>query len=426
MSHSSQHNAIGRTPPALAWLLGAFVVCSTFTIAGTQTALGLIALVWIVLLALGRAPRPRRTSLDIPIALFIVVSLVAAIASKERLASLQHLKNLPLFAVVYVVGVLATGERLGRRLYAALVFAGAGSAAYGIALYYLGLGDGVLGRTHGSFSTPMTFGSILLVLCSLTFAVFAGRGIARWFRVALGIAAAVTFAALLVSFTRSSWIGTLVSIAIILAYLCRKLIVPFAAALVALFLLLPPVYRERVQTMWSPTFGTNVQRLEMLSASWRMFKDHPILGVGTMDLGELYRQYKPPTAVFIHGHMHNNFVQIAVQMGLVGLGAFILLLVGFYRLLARNLVLGLPPPERAFVVGSIGALTGFLVNGLFDWNFGDAEAVTMLFVVIGGNLALSSQGTRSRESAVGPAASAEPAAAAGNPRAETSAGAHEG
>ncbi len=418
MSHSIPKDALDRTPTALAWLLGAFVVFSTFTIAGTQTALGLAVALWLVLLACGRAPRLRRTSLDLPVILFVAVSLVAALASKEKLASLHHLKNLLLFSVVYVVGLLVTGERLGRRLYAALVFAGAGSAAYGIALYFLGLGDGVLGRTHGSFSTPMTFGSILLVLCSLSFAVFVGRGVTRRFRVALGVATAVILAALLVSFTRSSWIGTLVSVVVILAFLRRRLIVLFVAALVALFLLLPPVYRERVQTMWSPTFGTNVQRLEMLSASWRMFKDHPLLGVGTMDLGELYRQYKPPTAVFIHGHMHNNFVQIAVQMGLVGLAAFIFLLVFFYRLLARNLKLGLPPPERALVVGSIGALTGFLVNGLFDWNFGDAEAVTMLFIVIGANLALALHAERFRGSGDRPAASSEPApAAAGGLRA---------
>jgi O-antigen ligase len=412
MSHSIPRNTPDRTPAALAWLLGAFVVCTTFTIAGTQTALGLIAALWLVLMAFGVAPRPRRTSLDIPVILFIAVSLAAALASKQKLASLQHLKNLPLFGVVYVLGVLVTGRRLGRRLYAALVFAGALSAAYGIGLHYLGLGGGDPERARGSFSTPMTFGSILLVLCSLSFAVVAGRGIARGLRIGLGVATVLMLAALLVSFTRSSWIGALVSVFIILALLRRRLIVLFAAALVALFLLLPPVYRERVQTMWSPTFGTNVQRLEMLSASWRMFKDHPVLGVGTMDLGDLYRQYKPPTAVFVHGHMHNNFVQIAVEMGLVGLAAFIFLLVGFYRLLARNLKLGLSPPERAFVVGSIGTLTGFLVNGLFDWNFGDAEAVTLLFVVIGANLAISLHKSGFQESGNGPVPSPEPAGSA--------------
>jgi putative inorganic carbon (HCO3(-)) transporter len=378
----------------IAWLIGVFVVCSTFTIAGTQTALTLVAALWLVLALVGRAPRPHRSSLDIPIILFIAACLVAALASREKVSSLRHLRNLPLFGVVYVLGCLATQERLGRRLYAALVCAGAASAAYGLALHYVGLGGGDPERVRGSFSTPMTFGSILVVLCSLAFAVLIGRGIGRGFRAAVAVAAAVTFAALLVSFTRSAWIGTFVSVVIILACLRPKLLVPFAAAIVVLLLFLPPVYRERVRTMWNPTFGTNVQRLEMYEASWRMFKDHPILGVGTMDLGNLYRQYKPPTAVFVHGHMHNNFIQIAVQMGIVGLAAFVFLLVAFYRLLVRNLRLGLPPPERAFVVGSIGAVTGFLVDGLFDWNFGDAEAVTMLFIVVGANLALANRARR--------------------------------
>jgi hypothetical protein len=29
------------------------------------------------------------------------------------------------------------------------------------------------------------------------------------------------------------------------------------------------------------------------------------------------------------------------------------------------------------------------VNGLFEWNFGDAEVVTLLYVVLGANLALA-------------------------------------
>ena len=92
----------------------------------------------------------------------------------------------------------------------------------------------------------------------------------------------------------------------------------------------------------------------------------------------------------------NDFLQIAVQMGIVGLAAFVILLVSFFRLMARNLRLDLPPGERAFVVGSIAALAGFIVNGLFEWNFGDAEVVTLLYAIIGANLALSLEHLRAR------------------------------
>jgi O-antigen ligase len=176
----------------------------------------------------------------------------------------------------------------------------------------------------------------------------------------------------------------------------RKLLAPLAAAFVIFVVLLPAPYRERVESIWNPRFRTNVQRLELVRGGLSIFREHPVVGVGTMDLGETYRKHMPPGAVHVHGHMHNDFIQIAVQTGVVGLAAFCALLVSFALLIARNLRLDLGPSDRAWVVGALGALAGFIVNGLFEWNFGDAEVVTLLYIVIGANLAIRLERLRVR------------------------------
>jgi len=375
-------------PLGLQFVLGAFVFCSTFSIAGTQTALGLSLLLWIFFMIRDTAPRPHRTMLDVPFALFIAVSLVAALLSPERLESLKHLKNLLLVSAVYVVGFLASRTELRNRLFMTLLFSGCGSAIYGIAIYLLGKGEGTLRRSPGPFSTAMTFGGVLLILSSLFLAISVGSGLARRYRIAAGCAALAAFAALFFSFTRSSWLGALVSVVVICAYLRRRFLIPFAVSLMILVMLLPAPYRSRVESIWNPKFRTNVQRLELVRGGIAIFKEHPIIGVGTMDLAEVYREHMPPGAVYVHGHMHSDFLQVAVQMGVVGLAAFCILIVSFFRLIARNVKLGLAPSERSWAVGSLGALAGFVVNGLFEWNFGDAEVVTLLYVVIGANLAI--------------------------------------
>jgi O-antigen ligase len=169
-------------------------------------------------------------------------------------------------------------------------------------------------------------------------------------------------------------------------------LIPFAAVLVVFFLVMPGSYRHRVTSIWDPHYRTNVQRMELLEGGWNMFKDHPLVGVGSMDMDEMYRRYKPPEAVYIFGHMHNIFLQVAVTTGIVGLIPFCVLLWFFFRLMGRNRRLTLSPPEHAWVVGSIGALIGFLVNGLFEWNFGDAEVITLLYFLVGSNLAISLHG----------------------------------
>ncbi len=379
-------------PLALHVSLGVFVFASTFSIALTQTALGAALILWLVFAARGRAPGPRRTMLDAPFLVFVAVSLAAALLSDQRVESLMHLKNYALIAVVYLVAALLATRRAALGQFLALLVSGAGVSAYGIAIYLLGKGTGTLGRTPGPFSNAMTFGGMLLILSSLYVAVAAGKGSPRRLRLASAAAAAVSLAALFFSFTRSSWLGAVASTVVILAILRRKWLVPFVAALTLFVILLPAPYRDRVESIWNLKHMTNVHRLQLLEGGVRIVKEHPVIGVGTKDLADEYRAHMPPGAVQVFGHMHNIFLQIAVQMGFIGLAAFCWLLVSFFRLIAGNLKLDLPPPERAWAAGSLGALAGFVVNGLFEWNFGDAEVLTLLYIVLGANLALARLG----------------------------------
>jgi O-antigen ligase len=96
----------------------------------------------------------------------------------------------------------------------------------------------------------------------------------------------------------------------------------------------------------------------------------------------------PSGAVHVHGHMHNIFLQVAVTLGSIGLAAFVWLLVSILRMTAGLFRSALPPPERAWAAGSLGATAGFIVNGLFEWNFGDAEVLTLWLILIGSCAAL--------------------------------------
>lgn len=331
---------------------------------------------------------PHKSVLEPAFIAFICASIISTLFAEHRWESFLNLKNLLLVVVVYLLAATVAERRVGRRLAAVLMFSAAGSSAYGVAVFLLHKGEGTLDRTPGPFSTAMTYGGLLMLLCSLFTALAVVRGLGKKLRLAACSLTLLAFSALFLSFTRSSWLGICASIVVVLVILGRRLLIPFAALLVLLFLLLPAPFRERVTSIWDLNYRTNVQRVEMIRGGWNIFKDHPFSGVGLMDLGDVYERYKPPGAVFVHGHMHNIFLQVAASMGILGLTAFCFLFYSFYRLLVRNLELDLPPPERAWVAGSIGAVTGFLVNGLFEWNFGDAEVVTILYVIIGSNLAI--------------------------------------
>jgi O-antigen ligase len=125
---------------------------------------------------------------------------------------------------------------------------------------------------------------------------------------------------------------------------------------------------------------------------WRsaldILRDHPLVGVGCQDLLALYRRYRHPDWTFESGHFHNNFVQMAVMAGLIGLAAWCVWLVAAARVLARGLAAA-RGEDRGLAAGALAVFVAMLVGGLFDFTFGDAEVIYQTYLGLGIALALA-------------------------------------
>jgi len=388
MNAADGRPAVVRLRQATLLFFGIFIFTSTFSIAANQISLGITVLLWTALCILDPSCRPGRLLLALPLAAFTLVSLVSSLLCGDPAAAIGNLRNYLLFVTVWLVASLVSDGSVRSKAYGVLLVSGTGSALYGIVIYFLGMGRGGLERTPGTFSNSMTFGGIMMLLLSLYSAVSIAAGIPRRQRIFSIIAAAAAYSALLLTQTRSSWLAMFVSGIVILAVLRRRWIPLFIAAIAALVLLGPDTYRDRISTILDPGFRTNVQRINLAKGGVSIFREHPVIGTGPVDLGDIYREHMPPEAVHVHGHMHNIFLHVAVTLGTVGLAAFVWLLASMFVIVGRNLRLDLPPPERALTAGSLGAMTGFIVNGMFDWNFGDAEVLTMMLIIVGLNAAV--------------------------------------
>ncbi len=388
MNAAEYHPAVARLRKATLIFFGIVVFTSTFSIAANQISLGITVLFWTALCVLDQSCRPGRLLLALPLAVFILVSIISSFLSGDPAAAFGNLKNYLLFVIVWLAASLAADGSVRSKVYGVLLVSGTGSAVYGVVIYFLGMGRGSLERTPGSFSNEMTFGGIMMLLLSLYLAVSITGGIPRRLRVFSMFAAAAASAALLLTQTRSSWLAMFVSGIVILVVLRRRWIPVCLVVVAAWVMLAPGAYRDRIATIWDYQFRTNVQRVNLVKGGISIFRKHPVIGTGPVDLGDIYREHMPPEAVHVHGHMHNIFLHVAVTLGTVGLAAFVWLLAAIFRIVGRNLRLDLPPPERALTAGSIGAMTGFIVNGMFDWNFGDAEVLTMMLIIVGLNAAV--------------------------------------
>lgn len=148
------------------------------------------------------------------------------------------------------------------------------------------------------------------------------------------------------------------------------------------------VKRSRLLSIFDLYNESNYNRIELWKAGFKMFKDRPVFGVGDIDLGKIYKKYKNYYDKEIQGHMHNNFIHILVILGSFGFIVFIYLIV---KILLIDIKVYKKLKDHEFVssysLGAIGTFVAFLVSGLTEWNFGDHEIITMVWFILGLNIA---------------------------------------
>jgi O-antigen ligase len=398
------------------WSFLLLVAALPWSIAPMSIAVGVCAALTLALWA----SQPRRwpaTPLPWPTLAWFVALTLSAWFAFDRSASLPRLTK-ALFPLL--VPLAATHARLpqrGRRALAVFLVSATLAALFGLALY-LAKGAGWPARAHGAVGHYMTFGGQLLIFVSVAAGVAALGRAPRW-RLGALLAGLIGCAALAATYTRSAWLGLAVSLATLLG-LARPRWLPVLAAAVALALALAPApYRARALSAFDPRDPANLERTYMWQGGLAMFLDRPLTGVGLSDLKPIYDRYRPPQARERAGHLHSVPVQIAASMGIVGLVAFVLLYGSLFVCAARGLRASLARGGLAasLRVSVIALLAGFLVAGLFEWNFGDEELLYPLYTLVGlawAARAWSPDAATADDATAGPAAAG--AAAEAGPR----------
>ena len=149
------------------------------------------------------------------------------------------------------------------------------------------------------------------------------------------------------------------------------------------------VKRSRLLSIYDPYLSSNYGRFELWKAGWKMFKDHPVFGVGDIDLQKLYKEYKKPYDKEIQGHMHNNFVHVLVVLGLFGFIAFCFLII---KIIKIEWNIWKETKGEAFIssyaLGAFAGFIAFLVAGLTEMNYGDHEIITLVWFTLGLDIVL--------------------------------------
>jgi O-antigen ligase len=378
-------------------LLLVFAFVLPLSIAATEIALVSTLVAWLWSRP-WRRPWPRGLKLLGLASLALLASwILASLFSIAMLTSLAEVRKLYSMTALFVVAdrVRARGEGYALRLAFVALLGGVVSAALGLASFAAARAEAIpFYRLVGVFSTAMTSGNVFATLgvAAAGLAVLPAAGRRR--RILAAVACAVFAAALVATLTRSSWLAFGAGLALLLG-LARPKALALVGALVVVGLLVGPAeLRLRATSIFDPTAYTNAGRISLWKSGWTAFQERPATGHGLQDMLELIERFRRPDYTFVAGHHHNNWVQVAVSTGLVGLLAFAFWIGTSGALLASRL----RSPARGWAALGLAVWLAFQVHGFFDWSFGDAEVVDQLYlwlgIALGASLSEPSQDSR--------------------------------
>ncbi|MFN2371008.1 MAG: O-antigen ligase family protein [Candidatus Krumholzibacteriia bacterium] len=423
--------AAHRAGRLLAGALVGLCLTATFSISLTQILLGVALAALLVHLAIARDPQAWAVGLEGPLLALLLWAVAMVPLSGDRAQSALYLRRFYLFAALFIAAGAVRGEagaRVRRWALGALLAGGAGAALYGLADYartggaFVDAWDGYLKNRVVLTQHYMTAGGLMMTTCLVALAFLL---VARPRRGRLLVAAAALpmAAALLLTLTRSAWLGFGAGAAVMLAMTRHRLALGAMALGLAALLLLPGLVRDRFLSAFDPANYQNAPRLVMWQVGMEIVADHPVTGVGDRNLNELYWAYReraagapvsreayPGGPVLAVGHLHNNVLQVAANWGLPGLVLVVVFMVALLRRL-RAVWRGLrtaavaqddPAPPQGWALAAIGVWWGFVVAGMFEWYFGDAEVALLAWLVSG--LALGADRLAAVRTAGGPPA----------------------
>jgi O-antigen ligase len=364
-----------------------FLTSLFFSIAVNSLALGLMALTWLSMMIVNRRNLIDPTPLDWFFFAYVLAEILSTIFSVHPEQSLLFSKRVLLIGVVYFFASMT--ETRGRAKVFIALFLGSAVIVAFIGVVKLIMADPETTQRLGIFQFYMTTSELMMIAALLLVPFLVHPGTPRGFRWLSGIALLPVFISLYATVTRGAYLAVAAGLLFIAFVRNKKLLVPFLVVVILMVLFAPPYVYDRLKSIVDIHHPENVSRLMLWKAGVNIFADHPILGVGDIDLHELFLQYIPPGPSITWGHEHNVLLQILVTLGAVG---FVAVAAMFTRMFVVQWRIFRSVKDDwlagSFALGSLAVFMGFQMNGLTEWSFGDQEVVLCLWTTLGITLAL--------------------------------------
>lgn len=347
--------------------------------------IGIPLLAWVVKILTNKRVDWVKTPLDYPFALFIFISILSTFFSINIMDSIWAFKHF-LFKFILIYFILANNikdDRQIKRLIGAIV---AINLIHSSAAVFNYLSGARISGIIGTFALSLLHNSLgkFLVITTPIIGIFYSLSKSRLTSLLFIILFLLSTSALILTFSRGSWIAFIGSIALWSAFKDRKSIIIFVIIfLLAAIFVFPVSITSRV------TEGLKKGALKNRPAYWKaamkMIKERPILGFGYGSgiYAKIYPKYRPKDAFDeLPSHVHNMYLATAVESGILGFLAFMQIFYVYIKETIKSILKSKNEPKRTILIGILASLTGLAINGLIEITLVNHEG--MYFWILAG------------------------------------------
>ena len=361
----------------------AFAVSLPISISIAEGLLFLALPLWLVIVWQGRDHSFRLNPFRWPVLAFSSLAILSILWSLHPSISLHRIHRLLLLAPIFMVtAAISNGEdwsRWARRMVGLFILGSSVLGLYDLFRVPYQVIHGTALFDTGNMRDPQMY---MVSLCFLV-AIW-GRVKWPWPRWSFYLVLLLNAAGLILHFKRGVWFSFVLA-ALLLALLSGRRKIAVTVVVCALCALLLPPVRERLVQINRETQdkygGRSVLWMKVAPA---IIKDHP-QGIGyAAAKREDFLKYAPRIQPRLN-HLHNNGLQVTLELGWVGLGIWLFWMGLALRVFwVRYRWYSQVDREWSWVLlGGLAGFCGLLFNGMVEYNFGDSEILMLICFLLG-------------------------------------------
>jgi len=330
--------------------------------------------------------------------IYLITQIIAALQSPKPTGSLDAVWNNDWFILlVPFLASLAISDKWQKFALDALLISATIVAVYSIFQFFTGIDIfrgthlGKLGRFYrvtGGYNFYLTFAGNQLMALGIAVSFFLFEKEWKGKKILYLVIMALLLLSIIATFGRSTWIGLFFIILLGAWLVNRRVFILVGITLISVGIIasiISPEIAHRLTSIFDP--AQNEGRLNIWRTAWRMFKAHPVFGIGPGVFNDLFPIYKVPGFYDATGHAHNDYLNTAVNSGIVGFIAWIAIWISWFYYTIKSLQSKLlSPTSLAITVGAVFAISGIMVAALFQCYYTDLENNIFWWFVVASSL----------------------------------------